>query len=45
MLGNLYEKSCMSGSVYTLGHNNRLFKEFIELPLQYGIELLIDIRR
>lgn len=35
----------MSGGVYTLGHSNRTLEEFIGLLKQYGVELLIDVRR
>ncbi len=35
----------MSGRVYTLGHSNRSLKEFVGLLKQYGVELVVDVRR
>ena len=31
--------------IYTIGHSNRLFTDFLSLLKEYGIQLLVDIRR
>lgn len=31
--------------VYTVGHSNRSLSEFIQLLKQYGIEVIVDVRR
>ena len=35
----------MADEIYTIGHSNRTFEEFVRLLKRYKIELLIDIRR
>lgn len=35
----------MAEVVYTIGHSNRTFEEFLELLRRYGIKVIVDVRR
>ena len=35
----------MAYEIYTIGHSNRAFEDFVKLLKQYKVELLVDIRR
>ena len=39
------ERETPPGAVFTIGHSTRTIGEFIALPAQNGIQLLVDVRR